>query len=278
MSPQPIETNDNDPMNDLDKLTKQLVALASDLTASGKAKTFVQQADDLKKSLKAAKEVNWEKLIPLIEEALGGAKADADRQLGERRQKMLETVKAKCIHYRSESDMDTVDVFKVRYRGATTIIEFAGVEVGSLDELDGEKLANAILLLRGRLEKAGLDRSSFFRFVKTAIEHSNAKNPSRDGYVDLGVIYRELLFEHAWSKSSFAKSGSPKHFPEYPFYQFLWDLAAFIGGGNREGDFRLSGRTPAMSERTNSYKLPNLGNPQAPGEVTHMLRVQPTQE
>lgn len=264
-------------MNNLEKLTKQLATLASELAASGKAKTFVQQADDLKKALKAAKEVNWEKLIPLIEEALGAAKADADRQLVERRQKMLEAVKAKGIHYRSESDMDTVDVFKVRYKGAATIIEIAGVEVESLDELDGEKLANAILSLRGRLEKSGLDRSSFFRFVKAAIEHSNAKNPSRDGYVDLGAIYRELLFEHAWSKSSFAKSGSPKHFPDYPFHQFLWDLAAFVSEGSIEGNLRLDGRTPAMSERAASHVLPNTKNPNAQATVLHTLRVKPVE-
>ncbi len=264
-------------MNDLKKLTKQLASLASDLTASGKAKTFIQQADDLKKSLKSAKEVDWEKLIPQIEEALGLAKSEAEKQLGERRQKMLEAVKAKGIHYRSEADTDTVDVFKVRYKGATAIIEFAGVEVEILDELDGLKLANAILSLRSRLEKASLDRSSFFRFVKAAIEHSNAKNPSRDGYVDLGAIYRELLFEHAWSKSSFAKSGSPKHFPEYPFYQFLWDLAAFVSGGSIEGQWRLDGRTPAMSERAEIYALPNVNNPQAPATVLHVLRVKPTE-
>jgi|GEM_PF-3030694 len=265
-------------MNDLDKLTKQLASLASDLSASGKAKTFVQQADDLKRALKSAKEVDWEKLIPQIEEALGSAKTEAERQLGKRRQKMLETVKAKGLHYRSEADSDTVDVFKLRYKGATTGIEFASVEVESLDELDGAKLAEAIVSLRGRLEKAGLERGRFFALVNAAITHANAKNPSRDGYVEIGAIYRELLFEHAWSKRAFAKSGSPKYFPEYPFYQFLWDLAAFIGGGNREGDFRLVGRTPAMSERATSYKLPNLGNPQASGEVMHMLRVQKVQE
>jgi hypothetical protein len=265
-------------MSEFDQLTKKLASLASELTAAGKAKTFVQQADDLKKSLKSAKEVDWEKSISQIEDALGIAKAEAEKQLGDRRQKMLEAVKEKGIHYRAEADTDTVDVFKVRYKGATTIIEFAGVEVEILDELDGLKVANAILSLRGRLEKASLDRSSFFRFVKAAIEHSNAKKPTRDGYVELGSIYREVVFEQAWSKSSFAKSASAKNFPEYPFHQFLWDLAAFIGGGNQEGDFRLAGRTPAMSERAISYRLPNLTRPHSPGEVLHMLRVQKAQD
>jgi hypothetical protein len=265
-------------MTDLNRLVKQLVLLTSELSASDKSKTFVKQVDDLKRALKSAKELQWDKLVPLIEAAIGYAKPNAERQLGERRQKMLEAVRARGIHYRSETDTDTVDVFKVRYKGAMSVIEFAGVEVESMDELDGMKLADAIISLRGRLEKGSLDRSIFFGFVKAAIKHSNAKNPSRDGYVELGAIYRELLFELAWSKGPFAKSGSPKHFPEYPFYQFLWDLAAFIGGGNREGDYRLSGRTPAMSERTTSYKLPNLSNPLAPGEVMHMLRVQKAQE
>jgi hypothetical protein len=265
-------------MNDLDSLTKQISTLAVSLAAAGKAKTFIQQAEDFKRSLKSAREVDWEKLIPLIEEALGSAKSEAEVQLGGRRQKMLEAVKVKGVFIRPDAEVDSVDVFKVRYKGGGTIVEFAGVELETLDELDGEKLADAILALRSRLEKATMERGKFFTLVKTAIAHANAKNPSRDGFVELGLIYRELVFEYAWSKSSFAKSGSAKHFPEYPFHQFLWDLAAFIGGGNREGEFRLVGRTPAMSERAISYKLPNLGNPQASGEVLHMLRVQKVQE
>lgn len=265
-------------MNEFDHITKKITALATEMTAASKAKTFVQQADDLKKALNSAKEMHWDRLIPLIEESLSNATADAERQLKDRRQKTLEALKAKGVHYRSDPDADTADVFKIRYKGPTAVIEFAGVEVESSDELDGEKLANAILSLRSRLEKSSLNRSSFFKFVKSAIEHANAKNPSRDGFVELFVIYREFLFEQAWSKNSFAKTGSSKHFPDYPLYQFLWDLASFIRGGNREGDLRLSGRTPAMSERTSSYKLPNLESPQAPGEVMHMLRVQKAQE
>ncbi|MBN8457526.1 MAG: hypothetical protein J0M04_06800 [Verrucomicrobia bacterium] len=265
-------------MNDLDSITKQISALAAALTASAKTKNPVQQADELKKALKTARSVDWDKFAAAIQEALGTSTAETVRLLAERRQKMLEAVKAKGLHFRSEAEVDTVDVFKVRYKGPTAIIEFAGVEVDASDELDGPKLADTILATRSRLEKGGLDRAKFFSLVKAAITHADAKNPSRDHYIDIPSIYREMLFEQAWSKSNFAKSGSAKHFPEYPFYQFLWDLAAFVGGGNREGDMRLAGRTPAMSERATSYLLPNLNQPQAQGEVLHMLRIQKVQE
>ena len=265
-------------MNDLDSITKQISALATALTAAAKAKSSVQQTDELKKALKAASGSDWAKVADAIKEALDASTAETARQLAERRQKMLEAVKAKGIHFRSDSEVDTVDVFKVRYKGTSTIIEFGGVEVDATDELDGPKLADAILATRSRLEKGGLDRARFFSLVKAAITHANAKAPSRDGYIDIPSIYREMLFEQAWTKSNFAKSGSAKHFPDYPFYQFLWDLATFIGGGNREGDMRLAGRTPAMSERATSYLLPNLNQPQAQGEAIHMLRIQKVQE
>ena len=261
-------------MNEFDNLTKKMNALANDMTAASKAKTFLQQADELQKVLKTAREVNWENLIHLVEETLKMARASIDQQLQDRRRKLLESLKSKGIYYRMDGDADAVDVFKVRYKGPTTIIEFAGVEVESFDEFDGEKLANEIMATRNRMEKSGLDRTTFFKLIKNAIQNANAKNPSNDGYAKIDLIYREFLFEQAWAKPSFAKSGSSKYFPDYPFYQFLWDLAAFIVGGTSEGEFRLSGRPPAMSERTHSYKLPDLKNPQAPGEVMHLLRIQ----
>lgn len=261
-------------MNDLDLITKQISTLAATLTAAAKTKSAPHQADELKKALKVVTGIEWTKVGDVIKEALDASTAETARQLAERRQKMLEAVKAKGLHFRAESELDTVDVFKVRYKGTTAIIEFGGVEVFDTDELDGPKLADAILATRFRLEKGGLDRAKFFSLVKAAITHANAKAPSRDGYIDIPSIYREMLFEQAWTKSNFAKSGLAKHFPDYPFYQFLWDLATFIGGGNREGDMRLAGRTPAMSERATSYLLPNLYQPQATGEAIHMLRIQ----
>lgn len=260
-------------MSDLDQLTKQITALAAALASASKAGNSFQQAEELRKALKAAKDASWDSLPAVIEGALSAAKSEAGRLLAERRQKLLEAVKAKGVHYRFETDADTVDVFKIRYKGATAVIEFAGVEVDVVAELDGAKLADAILAVRARLEKAGFERSKFFAFVKAAISHANAKKPSRDGYVDLGSIYRELVFEQAWSKGSFAKSGAAKHFPEYPFHQFLWDLARFVSGGSREGQWRLEGRTPAMSERATTYSLPNPCQPQAQATVLHTLRV-----
>jgi hypothetical protein len=261
-------------MNEFDNLTKKITLLAAEMTAASKAKTFVQQYEDLRKVLKSARETNWANFISLLEETQKTAKANIELQLQDRRRKLLESLRSKGIYNQMDGEADAVDVFKVRYKGATTIIEFAGVEVESSDELDGEKLANEILAIRNRLEKSRLDRTTFFKFIKNAIQSANAKNPSSDGYAKLDLIYREFLFEQAWARQSFAKSGCSKYFPEYPFYQFLWDLAAFIVGGTAEGEFRLSGRPPAMAERTHSYKLPNLKNPQSPGEVMHLLRIQ----
>lgn len=265
-------------MSDLDPLTKQISSLAAALAAAGKTKSPLHQAEELNRALRVANSVDWSKITDRIEDALRVSKTEADRALVERRQRMLEAIKAKGLYYRSEAEVDTIDVFKVRYKGPVAIVEFAGVEVGTADELDGTKLAETILAIRPRLEKEGMDRTKFFGLVKTAITNANLKKPSRDGFMDLTSIYREMLFEQAWTKSSFAKSGEGKHFPDYPFHQFLWDLAAFIDGGNREGDFRLAGRTPAMSDQVKAYKLPNLANPQAAGEVLHMLRVQKVQE
>ncbi len=261
-------------MNEFDNLTKKMNALANDMTAASKAKTFLEQAVELQKVLKTAREINWENLMHLLEETHKTAKANIDQQLQDRRRKLLESLKSKGIYYRMDGDADVVDVFKVRYKGATTIIEFAGVEVESFDELDGEKLANEIMATRNRLEKSGLDRTTFFKLIKNAIQNANAKKLSNDGYMELDPIYREFLFEQAWAKPSFAKSGSSKYFPDYSFYQFLWDLTVFFNGGPSEGEFRLSGRPPSMSERTKAYKLPNLKNLQAPGEVMHKLRIQ----
>lgn len=147
-------------MNEFDQLTKQIATLAADMAAAGKAKTFVQQADDLNKALKSAREINWARLLPLMEESHGSAKADAESQLANRRQKMLETLKVRDVHYRVDGETDMVDVFKIRYKGVMTVIEFAGVEVASVDELDGEKLADEILAFRSRLGKSALDRKS----------------------------------------------------------------------------------------------------------------------
>lgn len=265
-------------MTSLDTLSKNISSLAAALNSTNKARSPVEQEEELAKALKASKDVNWDLLVPAIEEALSAAKSEVERLLSERRQKMLEMIKSKDIYFRTDSEEDTVDVFKVKYRKTQAVVEFAGVEVQSFDELDGAKLADAILAIRPRLERASLDRSRLFSLVSVAISHANGKNPSRDGYVDLGTIYREVVFEQAWQKTSFAKSASAKHFPEYPFHQFLWDLAAFFAAGNSEGRSRLAGRTPSMSERANSYRLPNLRQPHSPGEVIHMLRVEKTQD
>ena len=262
-------------MNEFDNHTKKITLLANEMTAASKAKTFSQQAEELQKVLKAAKEINWENFMHLLEDTQKTVKANIDLQLQERRRKLPETLKSKDIYYRMDGEaVVAVDVFKVRDKGATTIIEFAGVEVESSDELDGEKLAGEIMAVRNRMEKSGLDRTTFFKLIKNAIHSANAKKPSNDGYAELVLIYREFLFEQAWARPSFAKSGCSKYFPDYPFYQFLWDLTVFFNGGPSEGEFRLSGRPPSMSERTKAYKLPNLKNLQAPGEVMHLLRIQ----
>jgi hypothetical protein len=261
-------------MTPLDKFAKEITTLGSHLANILKSKNSVDRVEELKKALKLASDADWDGLVKLLEVESMIAKEAADQELSERRQKMLETAKSKGVHYRADSEADTVDVFKVRFKGRETVTEFAGVEVECFRELDGVRLAEAIIELRKRLEKASLDRNKFFALTKSAIESAHAKNPTRDGYVDFISIYKELVFELAWSKSSFAKTGAAKHFPDYPFYQFLWDLAAFIGGGNAEGGYRLVGRTPAMSERATSYRLPSLLQPSAQGEVLHMLRVQ----
>jgi hypothetical protein len=197
--------------------------------------------------------------------------------MSSRRQKMHEAIRAKGLYYQAGTDSDTADVFKVKFKGATAVIEFAGVEVERSEEIDGEKLADQVIFLRKRLEKNSLDRSSFFKFLKTAIECANAKKPSRDGYADLRTIYREFVFELAWSKSAFAKNASSKYFPDFPFYQFLWNLGSFMVEGSRVGDMKIAGRPPAMAEQSTAYRIPNLANPSAPGDVLHVLKIQRAQ-
>ena len=265
-------------MSNFEKITSEINALGSCLANAKKTKASVDQCEELKKALKLTKSLDWVNLPQLIEGELSTAKEAADRQLGDRRQRMLETAKEKGIHFRADAEADTVDVFKVRFKGRIAVVEFAGVEIESSNELDGFRLTESIIALKARLEKGCMGRSKFFALAKDAIEHAQSKNPTRDGFVGLMDIYKEVVFELAWSKSAFAKTGLAKHFPDYPFFQFLWDLAAFVSGGNREGGFRLAGRTPAMSERAVSYKLPNLIQPQAQGEVLHLLTVQKINE
>lgn len=260
-------------MSELESKAKSLVLLGQLLMEAAKAKSAADRVKILDRAKRAVDEFKWDDLRNQILNDSKVAEDETSKLLNNRRENLHQAARDRNF-YRQRGESDSIDIFKIKFKTEKVVIEFAGAEIEQLEELDGRKLLDHLCALKSRLEKSAYDREKFFRQLECAIRAAGARDNPRDGFVPIPLVWREIVFEHAWAKAAFARSGLAKDFPDYPFCQFLFDLARFMDGGPKVGTKKLTARSPAMSESRRAFPIPRLSQPGADPQYIHVLKIE----
>ncbi len=233
-------------------------------TLSNAAKTRREGKPDaarkLEEAARLAGQFNWPKFVDELKRACDEALAQREASLQSRREKLLQAARAAGEPFNESTRAVRVGVFRVEFEGESAVTTLGGVEVERTKEADGKKLYKRLQDLRGQLERSPFKRESFFKQIKAAYA-ACCEGRSRDKFVSIRDLHRELVLEGARSHHAFRKRPEPKNVPAYPMYQFVFDLARFIRGGVSVGDERLVTTTPSMRESASTIFIPSLDHP-----------------
>ena len=185
-------------------------------------------AKEIQEANKLAGQVDWPALKSAIETEAKASREQNDANLQMRREKLHQTALAAKCAASMGAQSDRVDIFRIEYAGALSVITLGGVEVERSKEADGEKLLAHIRSLRASLEKTPFSREGFFRALKAAHASCRRSGLFGDEFVPVRELHREILLERARASDRFRRNPDPKCIEPYPMHYFPEFALTFI--------------------------------------------------
>jgi len=210
----------------------------------------------------ALKSIDINSSLRFLAESLSIGKIQLENLLAQRRQALENSAREANIAYRRLSTTDKVGLFELTYSKSKVIVKVGSEILCTLEEVDGKKLLDRLVLEKNELEKNRLTRENFFKAMKLAIALAYADGKVQNGKVKVHDLFTYLVLTRQLVQSDvFRKKPTQKSFSDYSKAMLIFELFKF---GEHEdgwilGSERLSNQGPNMATQSEALMLPDTG-------------------
>jgi hypothetical protein len=252
----------------LSRLIKQLT--------SKKETSDSTRLDLLKKTQKAAQAILMDDLISELAQEVSGLEQRIEEALKQRREQLLRAARDANIPHKRFTDYDMVGIFKVSYKGRKVQLDVGSEAWMTVEEMDGNKLFDAINKATEELESVPFSREEFFKTLKSAFSYARADGQVQDGSIAIKTLYTYVVSARQLRSDKYLKNPTMKSFQDYSMAQFAYDFARFGRDGWSFDKECLRTMTPNMAtiKEGKAIMLPSIGTVENSGPQVATLKIE----
>jgi hypothetical protein len=246
-----------------DKVRSTLVALEQNKGGiEGQLKLLAEAID-------ALKAIDINSAVDLLAQKLSEAEAQFELKLAERRQSLELAARDAHLTHRRLSNIDKVGLFELSYSKAKVTVKIGSEILTTIEEIDGRKLVDRLVLEQKALEENILPRDLFFKSLKSAILFADSYGKVQNGKVKVHDLFAYFVLTRQIVKSDvFWKKPTQKNFTDYSKAMLAFEFFKFgeHHDGWTFGSERLCNQGPNMATQSEALMLPDTG-----GSTTQIL-------
>jgi hypothetical protein len=237
--------------------------VSSTLTALEKNKGGMEvELKLLAEALDALKAVETKSALDLLARKLSEVEAQFEKVLAERRQTLELAARDAQLTHRRLSNIDKVGLFELSYSKAKVIVKIGSEMLTTIEEANGKKLVDRLVLEQKALEESVLPRDRFFKALKLAIALADSDGKVESGKVKVHDLFAYLVLSRQLVQSDvFRKRPTQKNFTDYSKAMMAFEFLRF--GEHQDGwtcgTERLCNQGPNMATQSEALMLPDTG-------------------